>query len=1013
MADQSVIIRFRALYESKLAGLQRDIDRVGASAGAAAGKAGSGLNALAKFSQVAGTALMVGVGAALAVGIKAAIDFESAFAGVRKTVDASEEEFQRLSDGIRAMSKEIPITAIELAKIAELGGQLGIPVEALDEFTDVIAKLGATTNLELDEAATGIARFTNVMGTSLDEFDNMGAAIVDLGNKFATTEKEILTFSTRLAGIGSAVGLTEEEVLGLATAFTSLGEPAERGASALQNTFIRLQDMASAGGEKLRVFADLVGMSTQDAKKFIEDDLLGAFVAMERGLNGVIDSGGNANEILDALGLGAIRTTTLLLKGAAGINTVESALRTANTAWEENAALEVEAGKRFETTQSQLILMGNAFTDLRIEMGNNLLPAFRDVLRFMSGFFDVLKDSMPVLKSVAAAVAVLAGARGLLKLGTALSGGTVTMTGFNIQGKAMRTWSQPASKNMQNLAGATSMFSTVLTFAVVGLGLLAVAVANSKQRVRQFETSVEDLIDTMEEAGNVSRDTTEAILNAFEQAPNDFGMRDLDKSDLLDFLEKTGTSLQDFTQLMTGSKANFDEWLSSVEGFTMNKNLIDNIREVREEMDAEKEFRRQEALLGPVFSPEAQRQLQQEAARMKTILKDALSPEQGLLDAIQFELGEDGDAADILDGMTEKVQEFGVEFSDAWAEIVSGLSEQFQGWQENWEDYEAVEAISIEKMREQLEIWNADQERLLDANAFIVSHFGASQQAIWDSLPEEIRRGAAATLAEQGPGAFTTLAEMLFEQFGLAVEQTDASAGMIMPRKIMEAIQNQWPLALEIAMADLPETVRANTELQTIAAEKAWTDWLSSLSPELAAGVTEFMGQLQAEFLANDDLVKPQNWMSMTDAETLAWLKSQGMDMSTAIALGFTSVNLAFIFGQHVADAAAKAVQRGTIGLGIGSPSKKFVYIGEMVGAGFQKGLEASWPTDVFTHMVTQSSQRPNFVPAPAVNVAPQAGPTIVFEGDIANEDKVLEKSRAALRLSGLVRYAETAPGRG
>ena len=40
--------------------------------------------------------------------VKAAIDYESAFAGVRKTVDATEEEFQEFSDGIIAMSKELP-----------------------------------------------------------------------------------------------------------------------------------------------------------------------------------------------------------------------------------------------------------------------------------------------------------------------------------------------------------------------------------------------------------------------------------------------------------------------------------------------------------------------------------------------------------------------------------------------------------------------------------------------------------------------------------------------------------------------------------------------------------------------------------------------------------------------------------------------------------------------------------------------------------------------------------------
>src|SRR5690554_5770721 len=58
------------------------------------------------------TAPLVAMGG---LSVKAAIDFESAFAGVRKTVDATEEEFASLEDGIRSMAKEIPATATEIA----------------------------------------------------------------------------------------------------------------------------------------------------------------------------------------------------------------------------------------------------------------------------------------------------------------------------------------------------------------------------------------------------------------------------------------------------------------------------------------------------------------------------------------------------------------------------------------------------------------------------------------------------------------------------------------------------------------------------------------------------------------------------------------------------------------------------------------------------------------------------------------------------------------------------------
>ena len=66
---------------------------------------------------------------------KASMDYESAFAGVRKTVDATEEEFAQLSAGIREMTKVLPASATEIAGVAESAGQLGIQTENILGFT--------------------------------------------------------------------------------------------------------------------------------------------------------------------------------------------------------------------------------------------------------------------------------------------------------------------------------------------------------------------------------------------------------------------------------------------------------------------------------------------------------------------------------------------------------------------------------------------------------------------------------------------------------------------------------------------------------------------------------------------------------------------------------------------------------------------------------------------------------------------------------------------------------------
>ncbi|GAG90309.1 unnamed protein product, partial [marine sediment metagenome] len=56
------------------------------------------------------------------VAAKAAIDFESAFTGVRKTVTATEKEFDILKKGLMDLALVIPVSTTELFGVAEAAG---------------------------------------------------------------------------------------------------------------------------------------------------------------------------------------------------------------------------------------------------------------------------------------------------------------------------------------------------------------------------------------------------------------------------------------------------------------------------------------------------------------------------------------------------------------------------------------------------------------------------------------------------------------------------------------------------------------------------------------------------------------------------------------------------------------------------------------------------------------------------------------------------------------------------
>src|SRR5690606_33555925 len=169
------------------------------------------------------TAGGLAIAGGLGLASKSAIDFESALAGVRKTVDASEAEFAALERGIRDMSKELPASAIEIARVAEAAGQLGIETPHILKFTRVMIDLGEATNMTAETAATSLARFANIVQMPMENIDRLGSTVVALGNNLATTEAEIVEMGLRLAGAGHQIGLTEAQILSLAGALSSVG----------------------------------------------------------------------------------------------------------------------------------------------------------------------------------------------------------------------------------------------------------------------------------------------------------------------------------------------------------------------------------------------------------------------------------------------------------------------------------------------------------------------------------------------------------------------------------------------------------------------------------------------------------------------------------------------------------------------------------------------------------------------------------------------------------------------
>lgn len=338
---------------------------------------------------------------------KAAIDWEDTFAGVRKTVDATEEQFAELDQSLRKMTERIPITHREIGQIAEAAGQLGIQVENIEDFTETMAMLGTATNMASDEAAIALAQMDNIMKSGQSSFDRYGATVVHLGNNLATMESNIVEFGKRIAAAGRIAGLTEAQVLSIGGAFASAGVEAEAGGTAVSKVLAGITEAVATNNKNLKGFATVAGMSAAEFATAWRED---AGLAFTRFVEGLGRSGEQAYGILRALGLNNERLKRAFLSVADAGRPLAEIMEMGNKAWEENTALINEANERYKTARSRLIMLGNRVKNAAISFGEALAPMLELAMDYAEKLIGVLQRLSEWFERLPAPVRSAAGA---------------------------------------------------------------------------------------------------------------------------------------------------------------------------------------------------------------------------------------------------------------------------------------------------------------------------------------------------------------------------------------------------------------------------------------------------------------------------------------------------------------------------------------------------------------------------------------------------------------------------
>lgn len=326
---------------------------------------------------------------------RAAVQFEDSFAGVKKTLNftgtaakAQEANFKSLAKNLVDLSRTTPMAANELARIGEIGGQLGISAGNITEFTKTISQLTVATTMSAEEASFALSRLAAITRIPERNIDNLASVIVRLGNEFAATESEIVGAATKIAAalelIESPTSNAAADSLALAAALKQVGQQTQAGSTAVARALDIMATAVMQGGRELSIFSKVANMSSASFRALAEASPAEAFVAFLDGLAAVGNAGADTVQLLEELGLGQQRTLRALRSMALASGDVKAAMTSANEEFALNNALQTEAEKRYETVVSQMGILRNNVTALGIETGNQLLKPLNEVLETLT-----------------------------------------------------------------------------------------------------------------------------------------------------------------------------------------------------------------------------------------------------------------------------------------------------------------------------------------------------------------------------------------------------------------------------------------------------------------------------------------------------------------------------------------------------------------------------------------------------------------------------------------------------
>ena len=318
-------------------------------------------------------------GAALAIPVKFYMDVEESQADLRKILGKEAEKYY---GDLAELSKNGPLSQIEINEIAGSLAQSGIKGEDIVAYSDMAGKMKVAFDISTDEAGTFLAKTKEQLNLSKDELFSYMDTLNMLSNNYSVTAAQLADVSARTGGFAKSINLSKESNMAFATSLISTGVTAEQTSTVLGKLYSELSQGANTKNKAAAL--EQLGFDPRTINKEMAENAEGTILkVLEKIKNSnVADKSALISDIFGS-DKSVINGLSVLSENLDG---VKEKLDKAKQAVSENEKVNGEYEDRLNTLTNQLkIFRNNAFNALA-DIGKSIAPELKETLNTLKEF---------------------------------------------------------------------------------------------------------------------------------------------------------------------------------------------------------------------------------------------------------------------------------------------------------------------------------------------------------------------------------------------------------------------------------------------------------------------------------------------------------------------------------------------------------------------------------------------------------------------------------------------------